>query len=631
MTLTIAAAAFCNWRQAEPIWQQLGLGSSQAAIELDTEAAMQQLAQSLSSPDNVAIVLYAPLDLALEQAAVTGVEPSQAITLWQLNTTQLVHFCKQQRGKALLFNLADLLAAPQVFQVFCAQHWPDLGLEHGPVPASQHRTPVLYRLLAQFLLSSTPSLRAQSQQLEALAQPLMQEPTPPALAELNQLVTDHHAGTEALAQLSDIKQESTLLLDQLHQVQGALESALQESTKQKAEFKAEQKCVKEQQAKIRSLQQQLLLLTQEHDVALQLAGTNSDLQQENTLLLDQLHQVQEALESALQEIAKQQADHKKSQNLAKEYQAKAHTLQQEKTLLLDELQQAQKKLASTLKENTQQKTEIEKTQKSVKDQQDKVHSQQQEIALLIEQLHHAQEELGSTLQSNKNQQTELKAEKNNIKNQQTKIHSLQQEMALLFEQLHHAQEELDSTLQSNKKQQTELKAAKNNIKNQQTKIHSLQQEMALLFEQLHHAQEALEANLLAQSKVPEAVVDTSASGQNNAALDSVPAVSTSLLKQKLQKRAAQKRLQRKAAELYKSPLFDAKWYLAQYPDVAADKAFSKNPALHYLKCGGFEGRNPGPDFNSRAYLNANPDVAAAGFNPLYHYLRFGKVENRALG
>ncbi|MFC6669097.1 hypothetical protein [Marinobacterium aestuariivivens] len=78
----------------------------------------------------------------------------------------------------------------------------------------------------------------------------------------------------------------------------------------------------------------------------------------------------------------------------------------------------------------------------------------------------------------------------------------------------------------------------------------------------------------------------------------------------------------------KSPQFDAKWYLAQYPDIAADKNFAREPARHYLKFGGFEGRNPGPEFDSALYLQLYPDVRASGMNPLVHYLRFGRDEGR---
>jgi len=66
-----------------------------------------------------------------------------------------------------------------------------------------------------------------------------------------------------------------------------------------------------------------------------------------------------------------------------------------------------------------------------------------------------------------------------------------------------------------------------------------------------------------------------------------------------------------------SSLFDASWYLSQYPDVAATAC---DPAMHYLLHGGREGRNPGPHFNTAAYLRLNPDVLASGKNPLLHYL-----------
>jgi len=75
-----------------------------------------------------------------------------------------------------------------------------------------------------------------------------------------------------------------------------------------------------------------------------------------------------------------------------------------------------------------------------------------------------------------------------------------------------------------------------------------------------------------------------------------------------------------------SGLFDAAWYLAQNPDVCAAGV---DPLLHYLRHGAGEGRAPGPDFDGAWYLERNPDVAAAGVNPLEHYVRHGAREQRA--
>lgn len=73
----------------------------------------------------------------------------------------------------------------------------------------------------------------------------------------------------------------------------------------------------------------------------------------------------------------------------------------------------------------------------------------------------------------------------------------------------------------------------------------------------------------------------------------------------------------------RSGLFDAEWYLLEYPDVAESKA---DPLQHYLKLGAFEGRSPSPYFDSKWYLSEYPDIV--GINPLVHYIRFGKKEGR---
>ena len=74
------------------------------------------------------------------------------------------------------------------------------------------------------------------------------------------------------------------------------------------------------------------------------------------------------------------------------------------------------------------------------------------------------------------------------------------------------------------------------------------------------------------------------------------------------------------------PLFSSSFYLEGNPDVAAAGV---NPLAHYLATGGFEGRDPHPYFDSSFYLEGNPDVAAAGMNPLLHYVSSGASEGRA--
>ena len=67
------------------------------------------------------------------------------------------------------------------------------------------------------------------------------------------------------------------------------------------------------------------------------------------------------------------------------------------------------------------------------------------------------------------------------------------------------------------------------------------------------------------------------------------------------------------------------YYLQAYPDVAAE---GEDPVRHYAKFGWAEGRNPSPSFDTKYYIDGNPDVAEQGVNPLWHYAVAGRAEGR---
>ncbi|MCI0462512.1 MAG: glycosyltransferase, partial [Gemmataceae bacterium] len=72
-------------------------------------------------------------------------------------------------------------------------------------------------------------------------------------------------------------------------------------------------------------------------------------------------------------------------------------------------------------------------------------------------------------------------------------------------------------------------------------------------------------------------------------------------------------------------LFDTSFYLERNPDVAAAGI---DPLVHYWQTGAAEGRDPHPLFDTSFYLERNPDVAASGINPLLHYWLAGAAEGR---
>lgn len=73
-----------------------------------------------------------------------------------------------------------------------------------------------------------------------------------------------------------------------------------------------------------------------------------------------------------------------------------------------------------------------------------------------------------------------------------------------------------------------------------------------------------------------------------------------------------------------APAFDAAFYRAVYSDLPPDI----DPFWHYRTQGWREARDPAPWFSTAGYLEANPDVRAAGLEPFAHFLAAGRREGR---
>lgn len=76
----------------------------------------------------------------------------------------------------------------------------------------------------------------------------------------------------------------------------------------------------------------------------------------------------------------------------------------------------------------------------------------------------------------------------------------------------------------------------------------------------------------------------------------------------------------------KSDFFNKEWYRKEYTDI--NRLYRLFPYVHYALFGWKEGRNPSVAFNTEYYLTAYDDVRVANINPLYHYEKVGKSENR---
>jgi len=81
------------------------------------------------------------------------------------------------------------------------------------------------------------------------------------------------------------------------------------------------------------------------------------------------------------------------------------------------------------------------------------------------------------------------------------------------------------------------------------------------------------------------------------------------------------------AQVAGSYLFDADWYRSTQADGLPS---DQDAAHHYLQKGAVLGLSPGPLFDGPLYIADNPDVAAAGLNPLLHYIARGQAEERPI-
>ena len=200
------------------------------------------------------------------------------------------------------------------------------------------------------------------------------------------------------------------------------------------------------------------------------------------------------------------------------------------------------------------------------------------------------------------------------------------ENELLITQLHSVQEELESILYKNRNLESNI----NELSKENTKIQSdcksLSEENQLLLEQLHYVQEELEEVLINKSNKDNEIEDSVESSVTEN-LNTIKNKEKNKLGffEKVKKSFVDSK---HASIIEKSSYFDSKWYLETYPDVAKVTKFRKRPALHYLLYGGFEGRNPSANFNSRGYIQKYPDVRIESINPLLHFILHGKAEGR---
>ncbi len=687
MVLIVGATPYSQWQQTQPLLVQAGLALTdschledwygqalsspdQAIIERPVTPSAELTKQALAmldsavpssvwgadSPDNVwllefwaqkstasrFLLFYTRPEAALVEAMQQGVDPIDALQHWQRNTRQLLAFYRRNRRKALLIDASCALTEPQLFVETCVTTF-NLVAKATDQPTLRIRQPsALLQLIAAQLIIQGPDLSALLAELEASATEIATEPQPRDENDFSSMFQEYLQPRLKTLQLATEKEQFIL---QLHQVKEELE-ATSLTAKTEAQIATDEKAVLSRQlaeTQASQVKQQASAASQQASLISKLSAfetSHQDTEQENELLLLQLHQVQEELEATF--LAAQAAEQTATDEKA--------ALNRQLTEVLAGQSQRQASASSELDALKLKLTAFETSH------QDSV----QENELLLLQLHQVQEELEATFLAAQAAEQTVTDEKAARNRQRTEV--------------------LADQTQRQASTSSELDALKLKLTALETSHQDTEQENELLLLQLHQVQEELEHYFLQYQSLEEKIVlaESTRHVTESLALDRKLSKPGKIGKDRIkplfhsswyQKQAGKRTLplahylkhgwkkQLSPHPLFDPqfyiekhrledlnycplthfidvghklgysphPLFDSQWYLTEYPDV---KESGINPLLHYLVCGANEGRDPSKAFHTDWYLATYPDVRESGMNPLLHFALHGKADER---
>lgn len=270
-------------------------------------------------PDMVFILFFTSPHTALSHALQKGLNPLQFLQTWQQGNSQLIHFQNHHRRQALLLN-AELAAQNPQALIEKVQHL-DLALkpinQRPSVQPHDDLRPLDHLLIAN--LAADKPLQELFIDLEARAHPLgdknpLLKHTSEQLYQyyLEQLAAEQAIQTR-LQEVTTVQEEQNKLAQQQAEQIERLVRQCDEKTKQADDR-----------------QSQLDSLTEELRNKQELESLKKEIEEENELLLLQLHQVQEELETYFlkyQEIEQQKEEELNTRD--RKYQALQDQLQRE--------------------------------------------------------------------------------------------------------------------------------------------------------------------------------------------------------------------------------------------------------------------------------------------------------------
>jgi hypothetical protein len=536
MSFVVGALPHSGWEHAVPLLEKLGWVPQQA-----------QDVETWPDPDTgvtPVVILHRRPEYLIASAIAAGCSPDEACSQWMQQASRLLTWLKFNRRRACLVETDALLSADADLLRLCER----LGVthvEHSPVSAPLPDTHPLHLLFALQAVRQSEQCQALVTELEASTLPLADHSFVRPVVGLDELAQQlNDSDISAQAEMNSARELIEQQKQQIHELERQL-SELTQSSLQQAQVNDD---------KLQQSRKETLMLEQ------QLQTCN----QESSLLLDQLHLVQEELERVLVR-EKQQAETNQQQ---------VQTYKQDLKRQTAELANAQTELTGLRAELKNEKAAVHKLKEhgaQLQQQLDAVHAE-------LKQLHDKQEAF-------------KKAEEDSKRDKQL----LQQENHLLLEQLHLVQEALEQKFHSQQHVEQALHDSDAALAVANSEIAKLQNELngikASRFYNLVKPAEFKPKNKTAANKrkLRHNIRKLKASSLFDA--EWYLMTHTDVAQEKMDPAAHY--IKFGAAEgRDPSPHFNTNWYLQVNPDVAESGI---NPLIHYIEHGKAEGRAPRPE------------------------------------
>ncbi|TVT30874.1 hypothetical protein [Marinobacter vinifirmus] len=568
MSVTLATTPHSNWQQLAPLWNALGCAPGDDANPEGWYVGKHQL------PEGHLLLAYTSPEQAVMNAMEAGTPPTQALHKWQADAQVLLNIAKRERKRSILINLELVKANPELVTSAIARHLGHSveGQQSLTVEPAKDSDPQ-YQLISAVAVEKSSSAKAMKSKLDSSAFKIS------GLKKNSSAQKDIDSLFLNLASVTEPKetQVPAVEIDKLEQ--------------QHAD------AVKKLEQENQLLMGQLHVVQEELERQISVSTTNQTEAEKRAAILQKEHaEVRGALESVQAQFLELQKDKASLEKQLTKSDAEKATQANQIKALKAATQTNAKELSAALQEAENLKQQLEDTKASL----------EEENQLLLDQLHVVQEEFEQQMQASRASNDKLNETYSQLK----------KEHGLLERRLLKLRESLETLERTNKVLNGNLAEVKN----------ALAVTKKQLAEHKRASEESEKQGTLALASANRRISELS--NELNAVVRSTTWKLASSLNGHEKKVTAKRKqnIEKQALEIANSGLFDQAWYLEEYPEVLQSEL---GPIEHYLHVGAYEGCNPSHGFNTLWYLANYLDVVESGLNPLVHYIRYGKTEERA--